>query len=64
MERSYDIFEVVKGEAIWRSAVTGHLAAIQALQKLAKETKNEVRVLHLPTNSIVATLNCPLDSNR
>jgi hypothetical protein len=63
MERSYDIFEIIKGEAIWRKAVTGHLAAILALQKLAQETKNELRVLHLPTNSLVATLNCPLDSN-
>lgn len=63
MERSYDIFEMVKNEAIWRQAVTGHEAAIQALKELATKTKNELRVLHLPTKSIVATLNCPLDSN-
>ena len=63
MERSYDIFEMVKNEAIWRQAVTGHEAAIQALKESATKTKNELRVLHLPTKSIVATLNCPLDSN-
>jgi len=63
MERSYDIFVIIKGEAIWRKVVTGHLAAIQALQKLAQETKNDLRVLHPPTNSLVATLNCPLASN-
>jgi hypothetical protein len=37
--------------------VHGHDAAVAKLRQLAKETTNEVRVMHVPTKSVVAALN-------
>jgi hypothetical protein len=58
MERDYDLFEVLPdGTPMWREAVTGHEAAIRKLQELSARTTNEVRVMHLPTNTLIATMN-------
>ena len=60
MERDYDIFEInPDGSLIWRAAVQGHEAAVNRLRELAAETKNEVRVMHVPTKSVIAVLNAP-----
>lgn len=60
MERHYDIFEIMPdGSPIWRTAVEGHQNAIAKLQELAKTTENEMRVMHLASNSIVAAINVP-----
>jgi hypothetical protein len=60
MEREYDLFEKMSdGQLLWRSSVFGHEKAIQALKELATKTKNEVCVMHLPTKSVVATMNVP-----
>jgi len=58
MEREYDLFELhPDGSLTWRGVVSGHEAAIRKLGELAAETKNEVRVMHVPTKSIVAVMN-------
>jgi hypothetical protein len=58
MERDYDLFEVLPdGTAMWREAVTGHENAVRKLEGLSARTKNEVRVMHLPTNALIAVKN-------
>ena len=58
MERQYDLFEHFSdGDVLWRMTVTGHENAIQQLKKLAATTSNEVRVVHLPTQAIIAVMN-------
>jgi hypothetical protein len=58
MEREYDLFEQFpNGDVLWRMTVTGHENAIQQLRDLAATTYNEVRVVHLPTQSVIAVLN-------
>lgn len=60
MERDYDLFEInPDGSLTWRGAVHGHEAAVNKLRELAAETKNEVRVMHVPTKSVIAVLNAP-----
>lgn len=58
MERDYDLFEILPdGTPIWREAVKGHEAAIKKLHELSERTTNEVRIMHLPTNTLIATKN-------
>jgi hypothetical protein len=58
MARHYDIVELLPDDSlIWRGAVVGLENAIRKLEELAKETKNEVRVMHLETRTIIATMN-------
>jgi hypothetical protein len=58
MERTYDLFEILAdGSPVWRVTVEGHSNAIAKLDEIASQTQNEVRVMHLPTNSVVAVMN-------
>jgi hypothetical protein len=58
MDRQYDLFEVLPdGAPIWRGSASGHDAAILKLRKLAAQTGNEVRVMHLPTKAVIAVIN-------
>jgi hypothetical protein len=58
MEREYDLFEQFpNGDVLWRMTVTGHENAIQQLRELSATTYNEVRVIHLPTQTVVAVMN-------
>lgn len=58
MDRQFDLFEVTPdGSPLWREAVTGHENAIQRLQELSAKTTNEVRVIHLPTKTVIAAVN-------
>lgn len=60
MERDYDLFEIYPdGSPVWLCVVSGHEAAIAKLKELSEITKNEVRVMHLPTKSVVAVMNVP-----
>lgn len=62
MDREYDLFEKLPdGSLIWRAVVTGHESAIAKLRELADYTTNEVRVMHMPTKSIVATMNAKIE---
>jgi hypothetical protein len=57
MDRDYDLFEVFPdGSVIWRESVTGHEKAIRRLRELVQVTDNEFRVMHIPTNTLIASL--------
>ena len=57
MDREYDLFEVFPdGALIWRDSVTGHEKAIQRLRELVQATDNEFRVMHVLTNTLIASL--------
>ncbi len=62
MDRSYDIFEKIDGQDMWRCAVEGHEAAILKLQELAKSSPNEFTVMHMPDLSVVARLKFPTNA--
>jgi hypothetical protein len=58
VEHTYDLFEVFPdGSPLWHAAVAGHEVAISKLQELSTKTKNEVRIMDLRANVIVAALN-------
>jgi hypothetical protein len=60
VERHYDLFEILPdGSPIWRCAVAGHENAVEQLRKLAQQTPNEVRIIHLSSNTVIAVLNVP-----
>jgi hypothetical protein len=63
VDRNYDLFEIVPdGSPIWKCAVAGHENAVQQLRELAKHTSNELRIMHLASNTIIAILNAPHQS--
>ena len=54
----YDLFEVLPdGASVWQAAVSGHENAIRKLHELSARTMNEVRVMHLPTKTQIASTN-------
>jgi hypothetical protein len=58
--RTYDIFEIFPDASpVWRGCVSGYEDAIRKLQDLATQTSNELRVMHVPTKTVIATLNAP-----
>jgi hypothetical protein len=58
VNRDYDLFEILPdGSPIWKELVSGLAEAIRKLEELGKETKNEMRLMHVPTNTIIATVN-------
>jgi hypothetical protein len=68
MDRAYDVFEILPdGSPLSRATVTGLETAIatvtgletaiRALKELATQTPNEVRIMHLPDQAIIATMN-------
>jgi hypothetical protein len=60
VNRDYDLFEILPdGSPIWKELVSGLTEAIRKLEELGKQTKNEVRLMHVPTNTIIATVNTP-----
>jgi hypothetical protein len=60
MERDYDLFEVLPdGGVIWKETVSGHENAIGRLKELAQRTSNEVRVMHVLSNTLIASVNGP-----
>jgi hypothetical protein len=60
MDRQYDIFEILPdGSPLWKATIAGHEKAISTLQQLAVQTENEVRVMHIGTNTFIASINAP-----
>jgi hypothetical protein len=60
VEHTYDLFEVFPdGSPLWRESVAGHETALSKLKELSARTTNEVRVIDLRTNAVVAALNTP-----
>ena len=60
MDRHYDLFEILPdGSPIWKCAISGHDNAVEQLRRLAQQTNNEVRIMHLSSNTVIAVLNAP-----
>lgn len=58
MDRIYDIFEKMPdGSLIWRAVVNGHEEGIAQLKTLAAQTENELHMMHVPTKTVIATIN-------
>jgi hypothetical protein len=58
MEREYDLFEQFSDqEPMWHGHAVGLTSARQKLQELARTTRNECFIMHLPTKEVVARLN-------
>jgi hypothetical protein len=58
MLRTYDLFEILPdNDVLWRATITGHEDAIQKLQQLASGSAHEFRLVHLPTKTVIATIN-------
>jgi len=62
VDSEYDLFEIFPdGSALWRHTITGREEAITRLQEFAMQTANEVRLIRLPTNTLIATVNTRVD---
>ncbi len=62
MLRTYDLFEVIPdGDLIWRAKIDGHESAIYQLQQAAKGSANEFRLMHIPSMTVIATINAQAD---
>jgi hypothetical protein len=60
VERIYDIFErLPDGVMRWRASIAGHEAAILQLKESARSSGNEFQLMHLPTKTLIATMNAP-----
>jgi hypothetical protein len=60
MEGDCDLFKVLSdGGLIWREMVPGHEKAVRKLVELSQRTSNEVRVMHVLTNTLIASMNGP-----
>jgi hypothetical protein len=58
LDRAYDLFEVLDdGTVLWRCTVEGREEAISKLQELAAATRNELRLMHLPSQTLIARMN-------
>jgi hypothetical protein len=56
VDSSYDIFEILPdGSPLWKGVVVGRDAALKELDSLAENCENELRVIHLSTNTVLAT---------
>jgi hypothetical protein len=45
------------GDLIWRAKIEGHESAIHQLQQAAKRSANEFRLMHIPSMTLIATIN-------
>jgi hypothetical protein len=59
MGKEYDIFEQINGDPIWRLSVVGLEAAVEKAGDLASSSSNTIVVLHLQTNTVMATMDNP-----
>jgi hypothetical protein len=60
MEHDYDIFEILPdGGVMWRDTIPGQENAVRKLEELSERTLNEVVVMHVPTNSVIASMKGP-----
>lgn len=58
MDHQFDLFEVSSdGSPLWREAVIGQENAMLKLKELSSKTTNEVRVIDLRTNVVLAVMN-------
>jgi hypothetical protein len=58
MTRVYDAFEVLpEGRLVWSATVVGDEDAIKKLEKAAKDSRNECRLMRIPSNAVIAKIN-------
>ena len=58
MDRNYDLFQVLPdGTMLWRETVAGYGSAMEKLERLALLESCEFQLLHLPDNTVIATMN-------
>jgi hypothetical protein len=58
VNREYDLFEVLDdGAVLWRCVVQGREEAISKLRESAATTRNEWRLMHIPTQTLIARMN-------
>ena len=63
MDRDYDLFEIFPdGSAIWRITISGRERAIARVREFAAQTANEVRLMHLGSNTLITAMNTRVDS--
>ena len=60
MNREYDLFEVLSdGAVVWRQTAAGRENALQKLGELSQQTSHEVRVMHVLSNTVIASTKGP-----
>ena len=60
MNREYDLFEILSdGAVLWRQTAAGRENALRKLGELSKRTSNEVRVMHVLSNTVIASTKGP-----
>jgi hypothetical protein len=58
MNREYDAFEVLpNGALLWKGTIVGQENAVEKLKEVAKDSPNEFRLMHVPTKTVIATIN-------
>jgi hypothetical protein len=58
MERDDDLFEVLSDGALrWRQMAAGRENALRKLTELSNQTSHEIRVMHILTNTVIASMN-------
>jgi hypothetical protein len=58
MERDYDLFEVLaEGAPLWRQMAAGRESALRKLREFSEQTSNDIRVMHVPSDTVVASMN-------
>jgi hypothetical protein len=58
MERDCDLFEVLAdGAPLWRQMAAGRENAVRKLSELSEQTSNEIRVMRVPSNTVIASMN-------
>jgi hypothetical protein len=56
MHREYDLFEISSdGGLMWREMVAGRENAVLKLNELTKKTSHEIRVMHVLSNTLIAS---------
>jgi hypothetical protein len=59
MNRVYDAFEVLPdGTLIWKATIEGREDAVKKLKQVAKDSPNEFRLMHIPSKTMIAAINC------
>jgi hypothetical protein len=60
MNREYDLFEVLSdGAILWRQTAAGRENALRKLGELSQQTSHEIRVMHVLSNTVIASTKGP-----
>ena len=58
MEKEYDIFETLQDHSVlWRTCARGPQVALATLEKLSKQTDNELFAIHLGSQTVIRRVN-------